>query len=286
MKVKPRMYPYPVLGYFTEDYRDSSFQTTLNVAPTKSCYIFDFKAEIINKEIEGLIKSKQARYSVHVECATTYYRKMFNSNDESFSFSIPTGDLFGNVEICSFVTSAEDIDDFSNCSFHPDYNNASFKLKTGDVIAVDRDRNFFADKDMDPLKKIPSIFTVVLDHSRDAVPYEMDPTGSKIKIKLNEENFNSYKALAINQNMHKTLASLFIWPALVSIIESLRHGNSGDGDMDEKRWYRVIGDKLKSLNIDASDPNSFIDTSVVIAHKLIGNPLSDSLKILENYDCE
>ena len=79
---------------------------------------------------------------------------------------------------------------------------------------------------------------------------------------------------------------MIIVPALVSILEELRRSAEAGSitDFEDKRWYRVVANKLKSLGIDLSNPNSFNDSSVLIAQKLIGNPLEESLLVLSQYE--
>mgnify|MGYP000701424699 CR=1 FL=1 len=52
----------------------------------------------------------------------------------------------------------EDIENYKNRNFHPDYSGASFTVSKGDVLAVGLDRHFDANKDIDPLQNISSIF--------------------------------------------------------------------------------------------------------------------------------
>lgn len=286
MQINYRQYPHPVLSYFSDDLVDCAYQTTLRITTTKTTYRFEAVCRTSSKDLSILVKNQKAYYAFHIECPRTRFREIFTSFLTEFSFEIPADKLDGKVQICSFILAAEDLPDYRNRNFHSDYGNTSFKVKKGDVLAVDRDRSFDADKEIDPLKKLPSIFTVTPNEGKDAPPFEIDTNDNKVVIKLSKENFERYKILSMNQSLHTTLASLLIVPALVSLLEMIKGDVKQIDELEEYRWFRVLANKLHSIGIEVNNSNSFTDSSVMTAQKLIGNPLSNSLKTLEGFQTE
>lgn len=289
MQVKYRQYPHPVLSYFSDDLVNCAFQSALKITTTRTTYIFEAICKTSSKDLVNLINKQHAYYSFHIECPSTRYRKIVTSSLNTFSFEISADKIDGKVQICSFIIAADDLPKYRNSNFHPDYGNISFRVKKGDVLAVDRDRTIFVDKEIDPLKKIPSIFTVCKNNGKDAPPCDIDASGNKVAIMLSEDNYTRYKILKINQNLHKILASLFILPALVSLLEIVKVEIAQSGGIDEyeeRRWFRILANKLKTIGIDLRNPNSFSDSTLLIAQKLIGDPLTGSLKALEEYESE
>lgn len=287
MRIRYRQYPHPVLSHFSDDLVGCVFETKLDIDVTKSTYEFKACCRTDNKDLLDLIKNKKACFAFHIECAGTRFRKIFTSFEEEFSFTISADRLDGRVEICSFILAAEDITDYRNKNFHPDYGGIFFKVRKGDVLAVDRDRIFFAGKEIDPLKRIPSIFTVAPNENQDAPPIDIDATNNRVVILLSKENFDRFKNLQLDQSLHSTLASLLVIPALISLLEMIKEGiredSTGVSEYEELRWFRVIVSKLKDIGIDIYNSNSFSDSTIKIAQKLIGNPLTSSLKNLEGY---
>lgn len=286
MQIKYRQYPHPVLSYFSDDLDNCAFQATLKITTTRTIYGFEAVCKTSSQDLDDLIKNKKAYYAFHIESPITRFREIYTSFLENFSFEIPADYLDGKVQICSFILAAEDLSNYKNSDFHPDYGNIGFRVKKGDVLAVDRDRAFDADKEIDPLKKLPSIFTVTPNESKDAPPIDLDSTGNKVVIKLSKENFERYKFLAMNQNLQSTLASILIVPTLVSLLEMIKGENIQVDELEENRWFRVIAKKLKIMGIDVNNPNSFTDSSLLIAEKLIGNPMNTSLEALEGFQTE
>lgn len=286
MIIRYRQYPHPVLSYFSDDLVGCAFQTTFRILNTKNSYIFEAKAKTSSKDLVDLIDNERACYALHIECASTRFRNIYTSNTEEFSFEIDANELDGRVQVCSFILATEDLDNYKNKNFHPDYGDITFKVRKGDVLAVDRDQSFSAEKEIDPLKKIPSIFTVCVNNAPDASPYDIDINSNKVVIKLSQENFTKYKLLSINQNLQSTLASLILLPALVSLLETLKLDRGQFDEYEEMRWFRVIENRLNAIGIDLNNPNTFSDSSVAIAQKLIGDPITSSLTALEGYESE
>jgi len=281
MLIKRRQYPHPVLSYFSDDLVDCEFQTTLTHSTTKTAYVFNAVCKTSCRDLAGLIKDGRAKYAFHFECNTTRFRRLFASHEDEFSFEIPAAEIDGKVQICSFILAAQDIADYKISNFHSDFNNARFSIRKGDVLAVDYDRDFFAEKEIDPLKKIPSIFTVLINNSDGAPPYDYELGEYKIVIYLSKENFERYKMLELDQSLQTTMASLIIVPALSLILEQFRADSSLFSEHEEKRWFRVLNKKLEGIGIDIKNDATFINTSLVVAQQLIGDPVTLSLKALE-----
>lgn len=285
MQINYRQYPHPVLAHFSDDLVKCAFQCMLKTITTKTEYKIEVTCKTSSRDLVNLINDKKAYYAVHIECASTRYRKLFTSFNKEFVFEIAADKLNGRVQVCSFILAAEDIPDYKNKNFNEDYEDATFKVKKGDVLAVDRDRNFIADKEIDPLKKIPSIFTVSVDTSRNAPPMDIDTNSNRVVINLSQENFNRYRLLQSASNLQTTLSSLVVMPALVSLLELIKNAERLD-EYDEYRWFRVLASKLKDIGIDLSIEHSFNDSTIAVAQKLIGDPLTSALKNLEGYESD
>lgn len=281
MQVKVRQYPHPVLSLFSDDLVECGFQTSFKNSAIKNSYIIDVTCITSNKELAKLILEKKACYAFHFECPATRFRKVFKIHEEKHSFQINADLLKGRVQVCAFIVAMQDILNYSNSNFNQEYGNITFKVSKGDVLAVAEERDIFAHKDIDPLRKIPSIFRVCRNNRKNAPSIDIDLTNDYIIINLNPILHERYIELRGSPEMHTTLASLTVFPALVSILESIKSdGSIGLDEYADKRWFSVLSSKLAESNIDVYNPDTFIDSSISLAQNLIGNPLIDSLKTL------
>jgi hypothetical protein len=279
MQIKPRSYPHPVLSHFGNDVVGSIFQPVVTVKGSKKTYVFNAVFKTNNVDLLGLVAQKKARYAVHLECSQTRYRDIVTSFTNEFEFEIDAGLLDGRVEVTSFILAAKPLSKYRNSGFHKDYAKLTFKVREGDTLAVGLDREFVAEKKMDPLRKVPSIFSIVQNDEPDATGMDIDAGGPKVLIRLSKSNFESYTFLRQDQSLQPMLSAFVIVPALVEIIEKIRHASAERelGSLSDLRWFIVITRELKKVDIDPNDPDSFVDSSLKIAHQLIDQPLNDSL---------
>lgn len=279
MQIKPRSYPRPVLAHFCDDIINSIFQPVVTVKGNKNAYVFDAVFKTNNAKLLELIAQKKARYAVHIECTQTRYRDIFKSEAEKFSFEVSAGMLDGRVEVTSFILATNGIDKYQNENFHPDYAKLTFRVRKGDTLAVGQDREFTAEKKSDPLRKVPSIFSIVPSDDPEATGIDVDTTGSKVRVTLSRANYDAYVGLKSDQSLHAMLAAAVIVPALVAVIDEIKRA-AADGSIQsygDRRWYLVVARRLNEIGIDPENPDTFVETSLRIAHEMVGQPLAASL---------
>lgn len=284
MQIKPRAYPHPVLSNFGDDILNSVFMPVVKVKGAKNAYVFDAVFKTNNADLLQMVEQKKAQYAVHVECNQTRYRNIFTANTVDFSFEIPAGMLDGRVEVCSFILAAKPFEKYKNADFHPDYAKLSFRVRRGDTLAVGQEHEFPADKKDDPLRKVPSIFSIVKNDDPEATGMDIDLGGAKIRVSLSAANFDAYMFLRQSQALHPVLSASVIVPALVDVIEKIRRASMDGalGGFADRRWYMVLSKRLRLLNIDPEDQDSFVDSSLKIAHVILGQPVSASLEGLKS----
>ncbi|XRG77006.1 hypothetical protein V5E38_14225 [Rossellomorea sp. GAMAL-10_SWC] len=281
MKISERFYPHPVLSPFSDDILNSKFEFKLKVDALRDKYIINFKFNLVNSDLKSYINLGLAVFAVHIECPTTRTREMHRFNIDENSIFIDAHKLDGKVEISAFVLAINNISHYVNKKFNLDYSGRTFEIFKGDVLAVAEGKSFTADKDVDELKNLPSIFTIWRNDQLTADPFDVDlEQDNKIVIKLSKQNFEYYAQLAKNNEFAKTLATMLILPTLVSILEQFKRPDFSYEQYEEFKWFRIIERKLKSFNIYLKSNNDFADSSIVVAQKLIGDPLSGSLKDL------
>ena len=283
MEISSRAYPHPVLSHFGDDITDSVFQGVVEGKTSKTSYVFNATFKTNNGDLLALVDQKKAEYAVHVECNSTRFRKIFTSNTEKFSFEVPAHMIDGKVQICSLILAAKPIAKYKNSNFHPDYGKTAFNVRKGDTLAVGHDRTFTADKKTDPLRKVASIFSIVEDKNPEAKPMDIDASGPKVLIKLSKENFDSYLVLKHEAAYRPVLNSSIVLPALVSVIEQVRAaGAEGLEAISELRWFIVISRRLRDQGIDIEKAETFVDSSLKVAHALLGEPLTSALNGLKS----
>lgn len=281
MQIRRRSFPHPVLSPFGDDLVNRRFQAEVRVRSdrARNSYTLVVECRTDSRDLVELIRNRKACYACHLECTTTRFRQLVQSFDEKFEVDVPADAVEGKVEYCCFILAAEDLPTYRNSDFHSDYEGLSFRVGRGDILAVDCGGWFAADRDIDPLRKIPSIFTVAVNPDPDAEPMDIDATGHKVVIRLSRENFHLYRMLSQDAGLQAVLSTLLVLPALVHLLDEIKGGRVDA--YEECRWYRVVAKKLREMGVNAEAPDSWPDSTLCLAQKLIGDPLTRSLKVLE-----
>jgi len=209
-----------------------------------------------------------------------------SSRGLGFFEEIPGDNLDGRVEVCSLIVATEDLPEYRNSNFHPDYGDNSFFVKKGDVLAVCNDIYFDATKNVDPLQNVASIFRVRPNPDPNATPFDIDLQDHYVIIQLSHQNFTAYSQLRSDQDKQSTLASMIVTPALVRIIEVIK--SAGEDDFFDLRWFKVVSRRLKDMGCDPSKESSAWkeDSPLILAQMLIGDPLSSSLQMMMDVEDE
>ena len=116
---------------------------------------------------------------------------------------------------------------------------------------------------------------------------DIDTTGHKVRVSLSKVNYEAYTFLRPAQTLHTSLNSMIIVPALIAVLESIqRAAGTPDGlaAFESRRWYSTLARRLKELGVDPANPDSFFESTPALAHRLIGEPLTDGLKSLRSYE--
>ncbi|WNV80369.1 hypothetical protein RUL31_03395 [Bacillus atrophaeus] len=290
-------YPHPVLVSYTDDFNPSKAEFDIKVSKRINRMNYELYCDVLLNEdnLQALLDEEKVTFAVKVVCSTTRYRNIFLFRSTENYLTIPASLLEKKVDISTFIVATEQIDNYYSLAFNEDYEDAKFTVFPGDVLAEGSEYTFNIEKKIDPLVKVPSVFTIV--YNAENLHADVHSNGEKIIITLNKQDFDKYKQLKPLQNQYGHLAaltsSIFILPALVSVIENIRRELMNlDNDLEaikdyindkenDHRWFKVINARLLDEGIKLSEPDNIMESSLVIAQKLLGNPLSNGLQFFD-----
>lgn len=279
MQIDVRNFPHPVLSYFSDDYTNCLYQAIINTSVTKTKYRLSVLSKTSSKDLLEFAKAGLAMHALHVECPATRFRHIYKSGVEKFDIEIDVDDLDGLVYLSPLIVATHNISGYSSADFHADFGGCKFDIRKGDILAIDRDRSFIAQKEVDPLRKLPSIFTISKNHAENPPVMDIDADGHKVVVKLDISTFDAYAVLAKDAAMAPLLSSLVIIPALTELLALISEAEDwGAEQFNSKRWYQVLSAKLKALGYTPGEV--FPDSAVCIAQQLIGQPLRQALSFL------
>lgn len=292
-------YPHPVLNKLTDDYNHDQAQFDILIAQRTegSNYKLICNVELFEDNLEQLLRDGAIKFVVKLVCTATRYRAVFEFDNLQEMITLPSSYVEKKIELSTFIVAKTIINSYSSQAFDADYEDATFSIFPGDILAEGSEYSMNIDKKIDPLTKVPSIFTIVSNSDKNSPQIDVQSSGDKIVITLNSINFEKYKKLKQLQNQYGQLAaltsSIFITPAMVMILDEVRRELSSfhndyesikdfiEEQESEHRWFKVINMKLKDLEIDLYDTENISDSSLVLSQKLLGDPLSNGLEFFE-----
>lgn len=289
MEIKNKLFPYPVLSSGSDDYKDCAFSVELQLKQDGYDYILEVASNLTSQSLLELIQNGKASFVYHLECAQTGFRKVLRTNKSTYKYTLSEKDINGRLEINTFVVAMENVENYTSHEFHDDYQEQTFNIEQGCVLAIGDGLTADISKKIDDLANNPSIFNIVRNADEACQQMLVDLDGQKLIIKLPSEQFYNYKVLNKAPQVQPVINSLTLIPALTYALEYLRSIPRDErNDFSNQLWYRTIRktmQKVFHIDIESDDYNNI--NSIELAQKLIGNPLTNAFNALtEDFEAE
>lgn len=279
MRIKNRLYPYPVLRPVTGDYTHSTFKCSIvPQISEKECKFF-FEMVCTNQTILKLIEDGKATYAVHLECKYTYYRDLKYSSDAKFSIKLDGSTVDQQVEVCPVIIVTEDITGYTCPDLDEIYAGENIVIKNGNPIAIGNQATIEIAKEKDNLKKLSQPFCVLPypdnNPARPAEKYaSIDYTdNNQLIIYLPKEDFAILSRVQTPKNMDTIHAAMY-FSALIEALDYMKM-DASEEDQD-KRWYMALNAKAIDKGLGEIKGNS--RSAFELAQILFDYPLTRWLK--------
>lgn len=284
MVIRHKMYPYPVLAEFLDDYVDSKFDVTVEEAVHGYDRRLYFNVTLKNEGLQQLIKEEKAYYAYHLECAQTGFRKAVTTREKISDIIISHKEVCGKLQICPLLVAAKDIERYSNSAFHSDYGGISFNIEAGCVLAIAPPREIVITKEIDDLVKIPSIFSIVPVYDESITYMTVETSQPRIIIQLPLADFRKYSLLDQGMLMTETLNAMVIIPALIYTLDEVKRTNYSERyhyDDDGCVWYASLRKVLsEKFNCDIGSQEFDSSNTMELAQRLVEEPMRKALDTL------
>jgi hypothetical protein len=287
MDIRHKLFPYPVLSLFSDDYISSEFISEARPVKNLNEIVLFLNVSIDNEGLKDLVEKEYAEYIFHIECSYTSYRSIVRTKETKNTIRIPESKLNGKVSICSFILAKENLNNYTNSDFNPDYNNRSFNIDKGSILAIGSQTNIEITKEVEELSKVPSVFSILRRDTDDSIGLQVDIDGDKIKLWLSNREFYHYTNAVNVPSFQPVLHSMLILPALIFTFETLKSGGTSRiEDYESYRWFKAIKKKLKHSDIDFNVETIENLTSFELAQRILDLPINRALASLTSIGLE
>jgi hypothetical protein len=269
-------YPHPVLDA-SDDVASYFDVSNVLVSPTIEdiCVTFDVRTD--DPTLKHLMATGEARLSLRWRCSATLasgehepHPRMTLADGHKYESWIDQREVHGTVDADIRVLAMEPLSDFHWERQHPDYGDAVFDLRMGDVLAEGGSLTFEAYKLYDPLNPpIGSCFRFMEDprlHRGIRVTFEEDDA---ILVRLSPDVHRNLRLLTPRTELQ---ISSVVLPALIQTISYIQRTiKDNSEDLSDRIWFKAINDKVSRLGgFDDSD-------ALEIAQKILDYPVDRTL---------
>lgn len=278
MRIKAKLYPYPVLATFNNDYIDSTFDISAEEAMNDKEIVLSLTPTLANEGLAKLIADGDAEFVMHIESSLTSFRRAIVVPPDGCKVSISANNIEEVINLCPFIVAARDVYDYTNDKFNADYDGASFDFDKGSIIAIGYEKIIRIEKEDDDLANVPSIFSVTEILDKDETEIIMDYSGDKIGIRLPSKVYRKFVTQNNqNPNAQPVLHAMLIIPALVQALEEVKHSGDDYYMYEDKRWYRAIQKAAKKEGQELTEETILSVDTYNLSQKLMKNVTNNGI---------
>ncbi len=268
MRLSQRSYPHPVVGN-RDDVPGAAFQGTVEMTSDQQQVYIDATITCSSATVNSLVSSGAATFVLHVECSNTLFRRAYEFSDTTHRVLILADNLNDAVEVNLFVRALKDLHDYRVERAHPEYGDAAFQVKRGDILAVGEGHVFHIESFFDVMTRIGSIMIIKEATENGDLPMRADFGGDKIVIILAKKDFAEYKLLKANEGVAGPLTTTLVLPVLVEALHVLR--TDSQREEDGRRWVRILVHRIEKLGLGKETD------AIVLAQELLELPVKRAL---------
>lgn len=261
MKLNTDSFPYPVLvsqGGSGTDYVNSKFQCNLEFADQVNENLtieIRHDIELSNNEIESLIKKKQARYAIEINCPDTLKREIVFLG-ASGTIKPDASELYGRVDFTPMVVVTKVVKGYSSEDLNAEYDGASFTLNAGDIVAVDTTWTKYIEFDN---LSFDSLIKVDTDPDLGVLEYRIDLTPSFICIWMGMDMRELWSEMKQDKQFKPTLAMSIYKDVVFLAIENL----VDDPECEDFRWARSLRSSIEELGYSLPEEYDFNQINIL-----------------------
>lgn len=271
MKSNTHAFPYPVLtpAEGATDYKDSAFQCSLSFELNEDLTLsIDYQFILSNEEINKLIENDQASFAIEISCTDTLKRE-FHSLGSKGKLLVNASELYRRVEFTPMVIVKGNDVPFASSDMNDEFDNASFVLNCGDMIAIDETWVKYIEFHNLPFS---SLVRVKTDDSLDPLLYQIEPAPSFIWIRMGTDMRDLWQKMQEDKSLKPTLAMSIYKDVIFCAVDDLIHNE----DSESYCWVEPLKTHIASLGCSIPEEYDFNNINS-FAQKLVQGMGADKL---------
>ena len=98
MEIKYKLYPYPVLSSYSNDYGTGAFDVAIDIVRDGYDLRIDFLATLTCQSLQDCIKQGVAKFVYHLECSQTGFRTVVQTDKVSEVYTLLNKAVNGKLQ--------------------------------------------------------------------------------------------------------------------------------------------------------------------------------------------
>lgn len=280
MQLRSKYYTYPVITEDADFYVDSAFSSDVEQILDGYNIRLKLKADLLNPELEDMLKRGEVIFAHHIECTQTCFRKLVLTDENVKECILRDGEVNGLVQVCSFLVANVDLKKYSNSLFAQDFRGFRFDIDRGCIMAVGNQINLRINKIRDDLANTSSIFSIIPNLDETVTNIKVDTTQNKIVISIPKESFSIYSNMSGSLDIQPVMHSMIIIPALVYALTEVKEARTHLYDFEDYRWYRSLRKAAEKMNVSFDEDALENIEPFDFAQKLMDSPIPKAVNYL------
>ena len=272
MKLNNRLFPYPILSPYFNDFKEVDFEANIDVHQNPNSIIATISILLTEPYIKKMVEDGLIEYVLQLECSMTSYRDSIRFSEDSLVHKIPEELIEDKLNIRVFMVATQELEDYKPSHLVEDYEGLKFDLDQFSIIGIASYRTVKIEKEKDQIKNVASMFSVVKKVNNKKEDFQFEVNGERIRIEIPEEFLEKYNILNRNPNNKYALMSIIIAPVFLKVIEMVKADT--EDSFSIYKWYSALLQLMNKKKI------SMEEDSYIIMQKLLENPLGDALVYL------
>ena len=256
-------FPHPVLGLDTGDFVVGEFSVQIEVIENRSTGTVTLEHAITLTEsgILALVESNKASVGYIIKCADTFFSDLRQIAWSTGKTDFSPGLLLNRVSIRPIVWLKTDLNEWNPGTIHHEFE-PPLSLNNGDIVAIGEELIFSVGQAK--LAPIESIFDLVRSESISEGMFEVDTTGHRIALLVNEKMFRTLAQLRSITDGPEILMSSIYMPAIMEVLDALRNT---DQSYEHLRWYQPFLAKCDLKGVHLEPNMSILEAAQILLER-------------------
>lgn len=263
-----RLFPYPLLAPWTQDYVGASFGVDVPEAVLNNGR--EIKLEVVfricSDTLSSLIKNERASYAVEVSCPRTFARSTHLTPAES-QLLLDARDFDEEILLTPYVVSTDAIEGFSSpehASEWSEHRPGGFSVPVSGILAVGNNMRVILRE-----SGVSSVIDLIANPSVAEGTFDVQLDDERVKIHVPVTDKERIEAVRTRRGSSVEFAALFPGLYLHAVAEALRNMS----DYENTRWAFTVRSALERSGNGAVDAELLRSDALRYAQEIMEQPI-------------